>query len=363
MKNNWKINDLPKIQVFRVPEKYFEELPEEIWARISTLGEIRLSDIPKESVFQIPANYFAQLPDAIQKKIMEWNGLHLADIPKLSVFSVPSNYFEQLPEQIQAQILALLPKTLENLPKKEVFEVPADFFENLTQKILQKSTLSESLENLSKESVFATPDNYFENLPTQIQQKIWATKAQSWFWQSQTFKRWALTGGLSVVLLGMIWWNWQNNSIKSNVNDLVKIEQKSKINPKENKTTVDSLVADNELVTNKEMPFENKNTLANEKNLNVNKNIESYASENHSERSYLHLEAIPRQEILAYLEQEDVHDDELMDMLAMAQAQEEENILLDLHSEDDLFENADKLDEKLLNLLKNTTTSEEKKDE
>lgn len=102
--------DLHGINVFHVPEGYFDSISDNV------LDNIKASNIPafeKNSPQHVPEGYFENLSHNILQRIKgesvdEENELHaypaiMAD-GKQQVFSVPDGYFEHLPETILARI-------------------------------------------------------------------------------------------------------------------------------------------------------------------------------------------------------------------------------------------------------------------
>lgn len=92
---------LPRTQVFRVPEGYFDQFPANILLTINPLHNNK-----------VPDGYFDQLPAAIMNRIKA-SGLHNADqensailegISRRNVFSVPDGYFEALPGQVMSRL-------------------------------------------------------------------------------------------------------------------------------------------------------------------------------------------------------------------------------------------------------------------
>ena len=96
-----KIADLKKINIFKVPKNYFEELPVRLEIELSLLN------LNKENAFKTPENYFENLADRIQNKISEQNFEHektkiyLEKLEKVNVFKVKEHYFEDLAEKIE----------------------------------------------------------------------------------------------------------------------------------------------------------------------------------------------------------------------------------------------------------------------
>ena len=73
-----------------------------------------LFTIERRNCFSVPEKYFDELPENIQRLI------HLLNLKNEKTFEVPAAYFEQLPEYIREAIL------LEGLKKENTFEIPED---------------------------------------------------------------------------------------------------------------------------------------------------------------------------------------------------------------------------------------------
>ncbi|MEO6135431.1 MAG: hypothetical protein ABIP35_09775 [Ginsengibacter sp.] len=109
---------LPKVNVFDVPENYFEILPEAIALHTLLMNDEdnNGSKFQKINAFQnVPVEYFNSLSDSILSKIKDINVGNsdkesaetfplLASLPKKNVFSVPENYFENLSGEIISKL-------------------------------------------------------------------------------------------------------------------------------------------------------------------------------------------------------------------------------------------------------------------
>ena len=61
--------------------------------------EFDLENIPKKNIFQIPENYFEDLSAKIEQRTQSV----VENLPKENIFKVPENYFENLESQILAR--------------------------------------------------------------------------------------------------------------------------------------------------------------------------------------------------------------------------------------------------------------------
>lgn len=102
------LSQIQGLNVFRVPEGYFDTLAANIQERI--LSEEFIRKLPQSKINQsIPTGYFENLSSNILNRIrseenIEENELAaypgLLNIPKTNIFTIPENYFESLPSQI-----------------------------------------------------------------------------------------------------------------------------------------------------------------------------------------------------------------------------------------------------------------------
>lgn len=90
------IAGMPKVNVFTVPEGYFDSLTTNILLNINNLEKKDLA---------VPEGYFESLPGLILDRIRrEEESSVLAGISRNNVFSVPDGYFDQLPDQVVSQL-------------------------------------------------------------------------------------------------------------------------------------------------------------------------------------------------------------------------------------------------------------------
>ena len=103
------LDSLPKENIFRVPNHYFDELEQSILLQKEqpNLGELTsecLNNVSKTSVFNVPNGYFEQLASSIQNRIDEIQHLPISETTKTASFEVPDGYFDTLPSKIQVRI-------------------------------------------------------------------------------------------------------------------------------------------------------------------------------------------------------------------------------------------------------------------
>lgn len=108
LKTPISIDSLPKVNIFRVPNHYFDELEQAILLQKDepNLGELqsdKLSPKSKSSVFNVPNGYFEELATSIETRILNLQHISKSESGS-STFEVPIGYFDGLPSKIQARI-------------------------------------------------------------------------------------------------------------------------------------------------------------------------------------------------------------------------------------------------------------------
>ncbi len=147
------IAGIQKVNVFTVPNGYFNRLAKDILAGISEDENNLLGSVPNQAALQVPQGYFDSLADNILNKIkgeesiaIELKGLSplLYGIPQKNVFAVPQGYFDSLADNIlnstnedtgAAKELKELSSTLHSIQNKNVYTIPDNYFEKLSAKI------------------------------------------------------------------------------------------------------------------------------------------------------------------------------------------------------------------------------------
>jgi hypothetical protein len=128
---------IPRVNVFSVPEGYFDSLP-----GLLMLQTVENVSIAKRSV---PEGYFESLADNImgrikaESNIEENSNIILSGIGNKNVFTVPEGYFELLPAQLMAMVkvesvmeeTSFISPLVAGVGNKNVFTVPVGYFENL----------------------------------------------------------------------------------------------------------------------------------------------------------------------------------------------------------------------------------------
>ncbi len=183
---------IQKVNVFTVPEGYFEYLGADILMGIEAENGVTHSTSP---VADVPAGYFDSLAGSILNKIKTQeeeieNGDLLAGIKGNNVYEVPQGYFDTLQgsilNKIKAQEEDIETNTLlAGIKSNNVYEVPQGYFDTLADSILAKiktaetedaateiRALSPMLYSIQNENVFEVPQGYFKNLSDEILDKV-----------------------------------------------------------------------------------------------------------------------------------------------------------------------------------------------
>lgn len=145
---------------YRVPEGYFDQLPEKILALSRTSQETpALLNQGKQTPYSIPQGYFENLADTVLGKIktieagspkdeIETLSPLLSKLTKKATYNVPADYFDELAGNVTdgAKAIELVNEALENLSPvmsslkaKNVYEIPQGYFDSLAVDILNKA--------------------------------------------------------------------------------------------------------------------------------------------------------------------------------------------------------------------------------
>ena len=147
---------IKKVNVFTVPDGYFEYLSADILMGIDVENGL-LNLTSDDSVAEVPAGYFDTLAGSILGKIkaldIEVEAVNLSSeltgIRSKSVLEVPAGYFESLAGSILAKIkteqaddaateIRALSPMLYSIQSQNIFELPQGYFENLSGEVLDK---------------------------------------------------------------------------------------------------------------------------------------------------------------------------------------------------------------------------------
>lgn len=138
-----------KINVFTVPEGYFEVLPTSILHAVSAVSDV-------------PQGYFESLADSILLKIRAENTgrteepdlSFLAAVKNKNVFQVPEGYFASVTDAVYDRIDADRNEFIQSLPKNNVFTVPEQYFENLETDITNRLQSGAKVVSMNSRSFF-----------------------------------------------------------------------------------------------------------------------------------------------------------------------------------------------------------------
>ena len=148
MKNEeFDFENIPKKNVFKIPENYFEDLSAKIEQRTQSV----LQNIPKKNIFKIPENYFEDLESQILSlpptkiiPLFTWSAKRTwASVAACSAIAI-LGYFTLIPEQD-----SLGSEALAGVQNEEIINY-------LIQQDLNQSDVVEQIEN--KNSIFKESD-------------------------------------------------------------------------------------------------------------------------------------------------------------------------------------------------------------
>ena len=141
MKNQeFDLDNIPKKNIFQVPENYFEDLSAKIEQRTQSVVE----NLPKENIFKVPENYFEDLESKILAHISEetkiiplftWSAKRTwASVTACSAIAI-LGYFTLMPKQD-----SLGNETLAGVQNQEIVNY-------LIQQDLNQTDVAEQIEN------------------------------------------------------------------------------------------------------------------------------------------------------------------------------------------------------------------------
>ena len=222
---------LEKVNVFTVPEGYFEYLGADMLMRIEKeKGPV------DPSANDVPAGYFDTLATSILAKIKgqeagdavtEINSLspQLAGLKQINTFEVPEGYFDTFSTAVLAGIngheateavtgINGLSPQLSGIRDMDTFKVPDDYFNTLAATILAKikaietedaateiRALSPMLYSVQNENVFEVPTGYFKGLEEKILNTVSPkAKVVSMKSRTATFFKYAVAAAFTGVM-------------------------------------------------------------------------------------------------------------------------------------------------------------------
>lgn len=155
-----------------------------------------LAGLEKVNVFSVPEGYFNELHSRITNYAILNNSSPVENTNNRSLQEVPAGYFDSLSDSILAKVKAAYPESvreeisnlsplLNSLKSENIFTVPEGYFDNLANLIFAKlrttnaesakeeiNNLSPMLFSLKGENVFTVPESYFESLAENVIQKL-----------------------------------------------------------------------------------------------------------------------------------------------------------------------------------------------
>jgi hypothetical protein len=159
---------------------------------------ISLDKIAKINIFKVPQNYFEELTASILKQAQNESKSNISQKLKTPL-AMPDGYFEGLSAKIMGRIEQIEKKNidLESLERVNIFKVPENYFQELE--------LNTNIERFGKTNVFKVPQGYFESLSEKILSNIAPKQAKTIKvnWWKTTQIRWSAAA--SVVLMVGLW--------------------------------------------------------------------------------------------------------------------------------------------------------------
>ena len=151
--------------------------------RIDILNELKefsplIAGMEKLNVFTVPNGYFEGLSGHIMKALNGEETGVLNDLPKQNSFEVPAGYFDNLADTILARI-----RSQQN--------------ENASNEL---RTLSPMLYSVQNENVFEVPKGYFANLSDEILSKVQPAKVVVMRRRSSSFMRYAVAAAFTGMM-------------------------------------------------------------------------------------------------------------------------------------------------------------------
>jgi hypothetical protein len=154
-----------------------------------------LAQVPRVNVFSVPEGYFELLSGQLLSLIYTDN----LDRAPLAGSAVPAGYFENLADAIMARIkkeyqtevvieTQAISGIVAEIGNKNIYSVPQGYFEGLSQAIADKrksrmwseaaeetNHISELVAGIGNTNIFKVPQGYFNELPDQIKSRVTAS--------------------------------------------------------------------------------------------------------------------------------------------------------------------------------------------
>ena len=185
------IAGIEKVNVFTVPEGYFENLHNDILTGIESEKSLVINAFSNASSTDVPQGYFDTLADTILNKIKMQHAENAFDelrtlspmlysIQNENVFAVPQGYFDSLPGAVLNKIK----------------------MQNAVSASDELRTLSPMLYSIQNENIFTVPQGYFDSLSDTILDRVKPeqTKVVSMRRRSSTFMKYAVAAAFTGVM-------------------------------------------------------------------------------------------------------------------------------------------------------------------
>ncbi|HVZ95877.1 MAG TPA: hypothetical protein VG847_03305 [Chitinophagaceae bacterium] len=166
---------------------------EEIWKELAAISPL-LAGLEKVNVFRVPQGYFDGLESRITDYVLAGDSSTVQNIDKTNIHEVPAGYFEGLSDSIMTKIRATYPENFQEEEEKipsllhglrniNPFVTPENYFDSLGETILARAKsnatvdeeqpeISPLLQSLKQVNIFSVPVNYFETLSDSIAGKL-----------------------------------------------------------------------------------------------------------------------------------------------------------------------------------------------
>lgn len=176
---------VPRVNVFNVPDGYFETLPALVLLKSSNgvSGDIKTAAVPEGYFDSLASNIMARIKgESVTADDETEASVVLAGIGNKNVFSVPQGYFDEFSSTVISRLHTenIESKVLAGIGNSNVFSVPGEYFEGLADHIMarlnsensnaQQETgeISPVVANIGNKNIFTVPPGYFEDLADNI---------------------------------------------------------------------------------------------------------------------------------------------------------------------------------------------------
>lgn len=207
---------------------------------LQDLSGVLAQNDPCGMPYRVPQDYFEQLPEKMLERVNDPAALPASSQP----YTVPQGYFEGLADNVLNRIKAMesgfadeelkaISPLLSGLNKTMPYEVPAGYFEELAGNVTDGAKaidlVNEELENLSplmnslrNKKAYTVPGGYFENLPDRMLAKV--QEGQSAKVVSISFRSRIVRLAAAAIVTGLIvlaGWLFRNNPVQPAAGEIV----------------------------------------------------------------------------------------------------------------------------------------------